>query len=159
MKRIIRIDDRLIHGQVIIGWVDNLAIRRLFLAHDNIPDDIIKLYSNMLASTVSFTEIKLNSVQGNPFTNLNESSLIIVRDISALHAHSELFLKFKPDLINIGGMRTEKDKDRIADFVYLSDEDKSMMLDISEIFECKINARELPDSKEFNIISIIKNNK
>lgn len=159
MKRIIRIDDRLIHGQVIIGWVDNLAIRRLFLAHDDIPEDIIELYSNMLSSTVSFTEIQLNNVQNNPFTHLMERSLIIVRDISALHRHGELFLKFEPDLINIGGMRTEKDKDRIADFVYLSYEDKSMMLDISEMFECRINARELPDSREYDIISIIKNNK
>jgi mannose/fructose/N-acetylgalactosamine-specific phosphotransferase system component IIB len=36
---LLRIDDRLIHGQVILGWVMPLKIRPLLLTHDRIAGD------------------------------------------------------------------------------------------------------------------------
>lgn len=34
--QLIRIDDRLIHGQVVVGWVRALNIERLVVANDSI---------------------------------------------------------------------------------------------------------------------------
>lgn len=156
MNRILRVDDRLIHGQVIIGWVDNLSISQLFLAHDDLPQDIIELYSNMLASSVSFNEINLRTQERTDFTAIRGKALMIVRDIHVLHRYMDLFTAFEPDLLNIGGIRTENGRKRFTDFIWLSDDDIRILKEVAAGFECRINARELPDSREYDIISMIK---
>ena len=48
--KMIRIDDRLIHGQIVTAWAKNLQIKKIWIADDGVAkDDFIKGVMQMVA--------------------------------------------------------------------------------------------------------------
>ncbi len=151
--RIIRIDDRLIHGQVIIGWIQNLSIDNVILFEEDLPDYVKDVYRNMLFTVNNFQIVNL--LNDFSIDTSVKNVLFIIKDINTLYKYKDKLLKIKPNLINIGGLRTTENKKKILDFVYLSNTDIEQLKEIASIFQIKINARELPYTKEYDIMKLI----
>jgi len=151
----LRIDDRLIHGQVIIGWLGQMNFDKLVLIHNDIPDDIIELYGNMLSGSIDFVPFNVGNV-GELIINRNHSHFFIVKNITILKNNLRSVQDCKISLLNIGGLRSVENKIKLLDFVYMSRQEMDDLLFIRNTLKCKVNARELPYSNEFDIIRIIE---
>ncbi|MFO8062868.1 MAG: PTS sugar transporter subunit IIB [bacterium] len=153
--RIIRIDERLIHGQVIIGWIENTSIRTLTLIHDSMNTQYLNLYRNMIDPAIEFLTVDISS--GHYQFTRSEDALFIVEDIETLYDNCSIIDMIKPDLVNIGGIRHDEYDIDVLDFVKLTNEEAGKLLELHEQYsDVKFNARELPDSKEHNIIKLVQ---
>lgn len=153
--RIIRIDERLIHGQVIIGWIEATSIRTLTLIHNNMNTDYLNLYRNMIDPDIEFLTVDISS-DNYQFTG-RENALFIIEDIETLSDNCSIIDLIKPDLINIGGIMHDKYDIDLLDFVKLTNAEANELIELQNHYsDVKFNARELPDSKEHNIIKLIK---
>lgn len=152
---ILRVDDRLIHGQVIIGWLGQMNFDKLVLVHSNLHEDILELYSNMLMGNIDFMPVNIEK-DSHPEYKTGESYFIIMRDIPMLQRSLDFISGCRLDLLNIGGLRNNEGRQEICDFVYLSKTEADYLVSLKKKLMCRINARELPYSKEFDIIRIIE---
>lgn len=152
---ILRIDDRLIHGQVIIGWLGQINFDKLILFHNDLPEDIIELYSNMLSGSIEFLPVNIEK-DPHPVYKKGESYFLIARDLTILKRALEFISECRLDLLNIGGLRDSEGRTQLCDFIYLSKSEAEFLVDMKEKLGCRINARELPYSKEFDIIRTIE---
>ncbi len=148
----LRIDERLIHGQVIIGWIENLSINNLYLLHDGLNEFILDNYSSML-SNINFSAINLSVIKSFKIEN---NSLLVIGNLTLLNKYIDIIDLIKPDLINLGGIRHSDADYKPFDFIQLTKEEINIINEIDKKYQIKINAQELPYSKEFNIIEIIK---
>ena len=151
--KILRIDDRLIHGQVIVGWVKKLGLDSLILLHKSMDNDIIELYAGMLENEVDFKPV---NIEENTEIPVKINSIYIAGSIGTVYEIKDKLAALKFDIFNIGGLRTKESKIKLLDFVYMDKVEMQKTLEISVVLKSRTNAQELPESENFNILKIIK---
>ncbi len=152
--KILRVDDRLIHGQIIAGWIPTFTISNIILINDSIPLDMLQIYKNMLPVEINLLIFNINEVDKIIDKN---SSIYLIENIKLLKNNLQKFENISFDLFNLGGMRSKVDKEKILDFIYM---DKN---DINDFFETiknlkfkKVNAQQLPNTQSFDIKRILE---
>jgi mannose/fructose/N-acetylgalactosamine-specific phosphotransferase system component IIB len=138
---IIRVDDRLIHGQVLVGWVNQLNIAELIVANDEIAsNDWEKEMMLMAAADVSakILTISQTSEQIVEWVNENVKRMVLLENVTDLQSLVDSGLPIKT--INIGGIHYVEGRKAFLPYVYLnSDEVKILEKIIAEgyIIECQ----------------------
>lgn len=123
-----RIDDRLIHGQVVTTWLNVKEIEQVIIVDDAVAKD--KIQSNVLKMSVPrnvklhiFSTAKfLKIVPNNPVTRrtmLLFASPFIVEDIVASG--------YQIPKLNIGGIRGNDERKQYTKAVFLTDEEKQAL--------------------------------
>lgn len=143
--KVIRIDERLIHGQVIIGWVENGGFENICLVHENMDQFIIDSYRHMI-SEASFYSVDLNNAQWPDSGRGNW--LYIIHDLGILQNHIHILGTVEPDILNIGGIRHENPYRIISPYAMLDRNEYDFLMKLCNDFRIRINARELPYSEE-----------
>jgi mannose/fructose/N-acetylgalactosamine-specific phosphotransferase system component IIB len=120
----IRIDDRFIHGQVMVGWCPVLKPDRLILCDDRIADDDFgrQIYTEAAGDykvTISSVAGTTELIKNNVFEN--EKILILIESPKVATQLLELQLPF--DKVNVGGMHHQPGKRLVANYIYVDDED------------------------------------
>ena len=141
-----RIDDRLIHGQVVIGWGRPLGINLIILVDDQVAasDWEQELYRMAVAPEieVSFVTVAEAIARLGEWQANGKRGLVLTGDLetmAALHAAS-------PDIvhrINIGGIHHRPGRRERLPFVYLSDQELHMLGSL-EKRGAVITAQDLP---------------
>lgn len=107
----IRIDDRLIHGQVATMWSNKLGVTRLMVVNDEVANnDIQKQVLRMavpagIASSIITTKTALNNIKADKYVGQNV--LLIVKSPVDLIPFAEAGLELKT--INVGNMSNRKE--------------------------------------------------
>lgn len=120
--RFLRIDDRLIHGQVIVGWVPHLGTQAIVVANERVSADLMR-QEMMRLSIPPDVEIhfqapqQLDSLAGLPF-----ESMVLVA--SPRDAWLCLQAGLAPEDLNVGGMHAKAGKAEIFEALHLDDEDR-----------------------------------
>lgn len=153
---IFRIDDRLIHGQVLEGWVHNLGLTKIIIVSDRICND------ENLIQILEFSVPKRIKVE---FFNICEMSEKIKE--SYLEKEDVIVLFEKPaDVlslldygvvirsINVGCMHFTGYNVRVEKSVALSDDDIQDFKDISAM-GTEVECRSLPQDKKLDMIELI----
>ena len=120
-----RIDDRLIHGQIVTMWSKESGCNRILVVNDEVSKDIIR---KTLLMQIAPTAIKVNVVSIEKaleaYNNSNN------KDINALilTTNPEDVLKLveggvEINSVNIGGMSFKEGKKQITPSVYVDEED------------------------------------
>lgn len=133
MIALVRVDDRLIHGQITVGWVPYLHADRVAVVNDRIASNPV-LTSIVRAGGTDDFRVDVLSVReaarlfgGGDFGEgraiLLFESLRDVRD--ALRAGMSF------DVVNLGGVRGDGDGVRIGDAVFLTKADRGIIDEIS----------------------------
>ena len=157
MVKLVRIDDRLLHGQVAFAWTNSLGVDAIIVANDEVVNDqIIKMSLKMavppdvkLAIRTIDDAIKLIH---NPKTE-NISIFVVVKntkDALRLAEGSELIRK-----INVGGMRKADGKDMLTRAVYVDDSDIENLNKMTEI-GCEVEIRQVPTDTKKYIYELLK---
>ena len=117
----LRIDDRLIHGQVIVGWLPEIKPENLVVVNDNVAEDAMR-QDLMSLSVPPDVELEFYSTADITDEDVNDSSFILVS--SPKDAWECLQKGIKPEKFNVGGMHSKDGKEEIFEALHVDDEDR-----------------------------------
>lgn len=143
-----RIDDRLIHGQVVTGWVSKYAIEQIIVVDDVVAGDPMQRSVLMMTAppdikVVIFSVAKFLEVISR--TEIKRRTMLIFRDPTGVLRMLNAGVTF--DSLNIGGMRKIGDRTiSISKAVYFSEEEKVAVLAIMDK-GVEINIQMVPQDK------------
>lgn len=129
MISFIRIDSRLIHGQVIESWLPHLKIQRIVVADDlAVADPLVR--AAMSLAVPSDVEVRLARIDDVPFEKLQNDALrtlVLLRDVpAALRAYS----KGLSGPLNLGNVHAGPERLPVSRSVFLTDAEKQQLLDL-----------------------------
>ncbi|MDF9825405.1 fructoselysine and glucoselysine-specific PTS system IIB component [Breznakia sp. PF5-3] len=156
MIKLVRVDHRLIHGQVGFSWTKFLEANCILIASDEIMKDDLKMTAMKMAKP---NDVKLvmksidDSAQALNSGVTDKYKLLIlcesVEDVYRLAKKTNTFKK-----INLGGMKNREDRKQLSKAVHLSTEDIEKIHDlINDGYE--INVQLVPDDVATDVQKIL----
>lgn len=151
-----RIDDRLIHGQVMTSWVKVTGANKIIVVDDLVAkDDFIK---SMLQMSMP-PGLKLDTYTVTDAANVlkndtcgNGKIIILAKRPDVIY---ELLKKgVKLEEINVGGMGANPGRRKLYKNISASDEEREIFRKIVEI-GAKVNIRIIPDNKKVPINKVL----
>ena len=152
-----RIDSRLIHGQVAGSWVPHVAPQTLIAASDNAAAD--KLRKTLLLQ-VAPTSVKTNvldiaksgRVYSNPKYTGMKTMFVVENPVDALRLLDE---GIEIDEINVGGVTFKQGMVQLSDAVYASEEDLAAYRELLSR-GVKLTLQKLPNHSPVNLAKVLK---
>ena len=118
---LVRVDDRLIHGQVVVSWLSQLKCTDIIIVDDEVAMDAFLAEVVQLAAPAG-TEVKVLSVeQAVADLSIFANALVLVKTTLASLALSKAGLPF--DRLIIGGMGARSGRKALYRSISASEED------------------------------------
>lgn len=131
---LVRIDDRLIHGQVVMAWSKAVAVKRMVVIDDKVAVDAIR---KMLLETVAPPGVKVSvltaqqgveALRNNTFGN--EKLLLLFTNPMTILTLIDGGIPI--DKVNIGGMSFSQGKTQLTKAVSVNEEDRTAFKKLHE---------------------------
>ena len=151
---LIRIDDRLIHGQVVMAWSKAVSVKRMVVIDDKVAADVIR---KMLLETVAPPGVKVSvftvqegiqALQNDEFGS--EKLLLLCTNPMTILLLIEGGIKISK--VNIGGMSFSQGKIQVTKAVSIDENDRKAFRKLHEhgvVLEIQI----LPNDSPIDIMS------
>lgn len=121
-----RIDDRLIHGQVVTTWVNTHNIEQIIILNDKIAAD--KTQKNILAMAAP-QGVKVKAFGIEKFAEVIKTTPITRRTMLLFTTSIDVLKAVEGDVpiteLNIGGMRYQEGRERLTKALSVSPEERS----------------------------------
>lgn len=153
--KMVRIDDRLIHGQVLVGWCPHLRPDRLVLCDDEVAEsewerEIYQDAAMDFPTSICTVSKMAEMFRGGQFDS--EEIFLIVSSpeivVSLIKAGVQIV-----DVI-VGGMHFEDGKRKITNFIYVNDADLEAFRFLAD-HNVLIQGKDLPDCKAINLAKVL----
>lgn len=120
-----RVDNRMVHGQVIEAWLPYLQVKRLIVVNDAVAEDIYQQQIMQLAipGRIKVSFVDLDSVKAlfDQLSAAGEQALFVMKDC---HDAKEVFAHgVSMGTLNVANMHYAPGKKQICPHVAASDED------------------------------------
>lgn len=153
---LVRIDDRLIHGQIVVGWVNALKANYIIVLNDEVAKNEIQ--KCLLKIAVPPT-IKVDIFSLDEFNYTNESKEISNNKVIIILTNPLDCLRlvkkgFKFEMLNVGGMRHSEGKKEMTKSIFLDDEDIKYFKELNQM-GIKVEIKMLSVDKSVNIFECI----
>jgi mannose/fructose/N-acetylgalactosamine-specific phosphotransferase system component IIB len=124
---LVRIDDRLLHGQVLLAWASHFEPRRIVLGDDEVAADPVRcaLYRDMAESDVDIDVLSLEDV-ALKLEAEGPRTLLVLGSAGGVRRLVERGMPLRH--LQIGGLHSGPHKKRLLDYVHLSAEDADALL-------------------------------
>lgn len=149
---ILRVDDRLVHGQVVAGWARPLGIQTLILASDRVSHDewACTAYRLAVPDNIEFLCLDLPScLQAMNSVATARRVMIIVETIGDALLLISGGLTVKE--INIGGLNFTEGARTIAPYIYLTTDEIESCVKLHQL-GIRIIGRQLPNSPPIDVL-------
>ncbi len=148
MILLLRIDDRLIHAQVVIGWGTALQPDRIVVADDRVAGSELERSLYMAAPP---PEIKVSILSIEETVKQLAGGVFDKEKIFLLVSHPESILRLmdlglEVDAVNVGGLHYAEGKEKVLDDVYLDAAERNALRELVKR-GITLEARSLPDSE------------
>ena len=128
-----RVDERLIHGQVMTAWVKKCWIKKIILVDDEMASDEFMI-EVLALSAPSGVKVEVKSVedtlQAISGSDSDETTLLLFKDIKPAYELMKIGYDLKE--LNIGNVGSSPIRKAITSQVYLSEEEKAMCREMNE---------------------------
>ena len=155
--KIVRIDDRLIHGQIVQGWLKTIDVDKILIVSDEVANDEMQ---QVLLSMAVPSSVKL------VIKNINDASYEIANEVyeqdnlMILFSNPQDIVKMidngiKFQSINIGGMHYAHGKKQLLTNLSV---DKSDVEAFLKLINCgiELETRALPQDDRYNAVTDIQ---
>lgn len=146
----IRIDDRLLHGQVVVSWIPYLKANEVIVADDEYADDefMCELIRSSAPEGISVHVLSVDDTADflNNIDNENKI-LVLLRSIEGIKCLTE---KVNVDGINVGGVGAADGRKRYYNSIHLSDEEIDILKSLAKN-NINVEIRMLPKDKAVEI--------
>jgi PTS system mannose-specific IIB component len=147
----IRVDDRLIHGQVLLAWGPSLSPDRYAVVDDPLAHDPFQ--SALLAATTGGLPVDVLS-EADVATRLvalaegPDATFVLVRGLpeAARLAFALDKAGHPPPFINVGGLHYAPGKERVHDAVYLDAADRRALAELARL-GVRVVVQEVPATR------------
>jgi PTS system mannose-specific IIB component len=152
MITFIRVDNRLVHGQVVEGWLPHLKVRRVVVLDREAAKNPLVRASMGLAvpQNVAF-QIASDDVEIAPLALDGVPTMLLFRDIEgvfAAHGHG-----FKFDKLNLGNIHFKDGRRTINASIFLSDVELKELEELAAA-GVSVAAQALPSDRPLNLAEI-----
>ena len=148
--QLFRVDERLIHGQVLVGWGARLGISRYVIVDDELATSEWEqeLYASALPEgvTVEFLSTDEALARFEEIDCKAGRGALLTRDTAAMRRLAEAGL-LEGRRVNIGGLHSGPGRRKVLDYVYLGDRERDDLVVISRRGG-HVSARDLPTAPE-----------
>ena len=152
MVVILRVDDRLLHGQVAFSWLNLLGPDAIVIANDEVMTNEIQKTAIKMAKPIRSLKGGIDLINDERVRDLKLFVVVKTTEdalalINSIHEHISL--------VNIGGLSNRtKGNNKIVKGVYLSDQD---IINVKEIMKKvdKVDVRIVPTDPNKNIATLI----
>jgi mannose/fructose/N-acetylgalactosamine-specific phosphotransferase system component IIB len=153
---LVRIDDRLIHGQIVLGWARVLKPDRIVLANNRIVQSEWerKFYTSSVPPHIKVSFLSLDETARELLNNLfkNESIIMLFEGVEDVCYVVEKGIRF-PE-INIGGLHFKEDARELLPYVYVTERDRGMLRELVKK-GIKLLAQDIPGNAPKVINSLV----
>ena len=155
-----RIDDRLIHGQVSIGWAGKLKPDTIVVLDDELAGDqwenelLCSACPDLVKAKVYGVEAGVRALQSG--AHGGEKILILLRSVG--NAARLVDLGFPVPEMNVGGLHHHAGSREILPYVYLDDGEISTFRSLAAR-GVKLVAQDLPGNKCFDLVQVLNRGK
>ena len=155
---LVRIDDRLVHGQVVVGWGTYLKTTKIFLCSDAIAQSEIEsemfkgaeeTAPHPLSVEIFTQEQTINEVKKN---QLKEKIILLVETPQEILTLITSGLKIAK--VNIGGMYYKAGKRALAPYIYVDDDDILCFRKILQL-GIQLEGKDIPIGKAIDISKLV----
>ena len=149
----LRIDDRLIHGQVTVAWSKHVGAQRIMVANDEVAKDEIQKSLLPLAAPPG-VEVTISSIEeANRYLEDNKKTFLLVKNPHDALRLIETGVEIKE--INIGNMGYSEGKKRVKKSLSLGKEDISNLRSLKDK-NIKIYSQMLPQDKKTALDDLVR---
>lgn len=152
----VRVDHRLLHGQVAFTWVKSTGSNCILIANDDVAKDKFRMSALRMAAP-SNTKMVIKSIDDSIDAILSGSTdkyqlFIITESIKDANELSKKIDSIKS--INIGGVKAEDGKKQISKAVFVSEEESSLIREMNDR-GIHVEIRMVPDDASLKAIDLI----
>ena len=162
MIRNLRIDDRLLHGQVVFVWSKHLDIEGIIVANDALPHNEMQLLAAKLAVPKHIRLLVRSVDEAIPLINdprISAMNVMVVTEnpVDALRVMQGLDDPKIVERINVGNSgRVDKgDKQKLTKEIYVDDTDLEALRQLTT-FGLPFELQMVPTDKKTNMVEILK---
>ncbi len=158
MKVWLRVDDRFIHGQVLVGWVQVLGLDGIIVANKAfLFDDARRRFLRNIVPTHIFLDFVepekvMESLKRAEEENKSKVLVLVGDPFDALKV---LEAGLKVDSVNIGGMHYQEGREKIGENVFATQKEVEYLEKISSL-RVELDSRAIPLGKKTNFAPILK---
>ncbi|MCP4604381.1 MAG: PTS sugar transporter subunit IIB [Proteobacteria bacterium] len=128
----LRVDNRLLHGQVVQFWIGHLGIVHLIIANDDVAQNeaISTIYRMALPETVGLTVASISNLSAELKRCESVSTMVLIRDVCDVTR--ALTYNVVIDRVTLGNVHAAPERERVTDSVYLSNEEIQSLSDLTD---------------------------
>lgn len=144
-----RIDDRLIHGQVTVGWSEALRPDRIILANNTIAADPwqTKVYSSTVPPHIEVSILPVSRAAARLADHAHRDEKVLLLTGSTEEMGELVRLGVPVDVVNVGGLHFSAGKQEMLPFVYLDRQDLKVFVRLIEM-GATLSAQQVPGGRE-----------
>lgn len=152
-----RVDERLIHGQVVLGWGNQLRAERYLVVDDELAgsdweQELYRLGAGD-AETV-FATVEAARALLEEWRAAAARSILLTRDVGTM-----LSLawgdRLRGEKVNLGGQHHGPGRDEVLSYLHLTAEDRETLTALEEE-GVEVSARDLPDAHKVPLRSLLE---
>ena len=153
-----RVDDRLIHGQVVVGWGAQLGLDLIVVIDDELaeseweqelyraglPDGVEALFPSVEAATDLIPDWASDTARG----------FILTRDISSMLRLAEQGALAEIE-VNLGGLHGAPGRERVLPYLFLSARDRAELRRLLRA-GVKVSAQDVPSARRIELDELLE---
>lgn len=152
-----RVDERLIHGQVVVGWGGQLDPDLFVVVDAEVADSQWEqdLYRLGVPEGAEARFLSPEEARG-ALPDLRSSPrrvVVLTRDIGTMLRLASGG-SMEGETVNLGGLHARSGREEVLPYLFLDDEDRTLLLAISEE-GVRVSARDLPGSHEVSLKALL----
>lgn len=153
-----RVDERLIHGQVVVGWGAQLDPDRIIVVDDELAASSWEqeLYCLGLPTGVSaaFESVADARAHVQDWRTSSERIMVLTRNVMTMVRLAREGRLRGAD-INIGGIHHAPDRREVLPYLYLSADDAAALRELDTL-GARVSARDLPGSRPVELPQLLE---
>lgn len=158
MIKLLRVDHRLLHGQVAFSWTSYLQADCILIANDNVVDDQLRLTTIKLAKPSGIKLVIKNiedSIKALVEGKTDKYKLFIV--VESIEDAAKIVRAVKTvKSINLGGTKPKENTISISKVVHLTKDEIGIVNQLNDE-GIQIEVRQVPNDTKLDAINLIKN--
>jgi mannose/fructose/sorbose-specific phosphotransferase system IIB component len=153
----VRIDDRLIHGQVVVGWRSVLKMERIILCSDEVANSEWQrtIYMSAVTNDIKASVLTLDQTIGALKTNKFEPERVLLLVDNPKTVVDLVDAGVHINQVNVGGMHFKPGKNQIAPFIFVDDNDVENFKILNER-DIELDGRDVPTRPSISISKALK---
>jgi len=153
---LVRLDDRLIHGQVTAGWVPALDVRHIILANDEVAGDSWEqsVYRGGTPEDVDVRFLTVTDTAAAWQSGEFEDGVTLILLESPSDAVLLLNAGAPITSLNVGGLHHRENRRKVLSYVFVNDQDLACFRKLHE-GSVELECRDTPNAKKQLLNAII----